>query len=197
MHCFVIRGFGEKTDSWGQKIDFDKVDEALIAPVLKACRLDRNTTALSPKANSISERVIRTIRRESLDWIIPLSEGHLHLILPEWVDYNGGRPHSALGPGVPGPPAGCMCAGPLRARGRPRPTFGYNSESTAGVAPARRMRCRPRTKSCGVARCPAGADLRGHLHIFWGMPTSRFGIRSSIGTAGGAWSRADGLALAA
>ena len=64
-------------------------------------------TVLKPKANAICERVIGTIRRECLDWMIPLSEAHLRSILREWVaHYNGGRPHSALGPGVPGPPAG-------------------------------------------------------------------------------------------
>jgi transposase InsO family protein len=60
----------------------------------------------SPKANSICERVIRTIRRECLDWVIPLSEGHLRQTLKAWVThYNRGRPHSALGPGLPDPPA--------------------------------------------------------------------------------------------
>jgi putative transposase len=59
----------------------------------------------SPKVNAICERVIGTIRRECLDWMIPMSEAHLRSILKHWVaHYNGGRPHSALGPGVPGPP---------------------------------------------------------------------------------------------
>jgi transposase InsO family protein len=59
----------------------------------------------SPKANSICDRVIGTIRRERLDWVIPLTESHLRSILREWVThYNYGRPHSALGPGVPDPP---------------------------------------------------------------------------------------------
>jgi transposase InsO family protein len=59
----------------------------------------------SPKANSICERVIGTIRRECLDWMIPMSEAHLRSILREWVThYNCARPHSALGPGVPDPP---------------------------------------------------------------------------------------------
>ena len=59
-----------------------------------------------PKANSVCERVIGTIRRECLDWMIPISEAHLRVILKEWVvHYNRGRPHSALGPGVPDPPA--------------------------------------------------------------------------------------------
>jgi transposase InsO family protein len=60
----------------------------------------------SPMANAICERVIGTIRRECLDWLIPISESHLRLILKEWVThYNGARPHSALGPGIPDPPA--------------------------------------------------------------------------------------------
>ena len=59
----------------------------------------------SPKANAICERVIGTARRECLDWLIPMSEAHLRAILKCWVThYNGGRPHSALGPGVPDPP---------------------------------------------------------------------------------------------
>jgi putative transposase len=59
----------------------------------------------SPKANAICERVIGTARRECLDWLIPVSEAHLRAILSCWVThYNGGRPHSALGPGVPDPP---------------------------------------------------------------------------------------------
>ena len=58
-----------------------------------------------PKANAICERVIGTIRRECLDWLIPMSEGHLRSILKPWVEhYNRGRPHSNLGPGVPDPP---------------------------------------------------------------------------------------------
>jgi transposase InsO family protein len=60
----------------------------------------------SPKANAICERVIGTIRRECLDWLIPLSESHLRSILKSWVGhYNHGRPHMALGPGVPDPPS--------------------------------------------------------------------------------------------
>ena len=59
----------------------------------------------SPKANSIYERVIGTIRRECLDLMIPLSAAHLRSILKSWVEhYNRGRPHSSLswGPGSAG-----------------------------------------------------------------------------------------------
>jgi putative transposase len=59
----------------------------------------------SPTANAICERVIGTIRRECLDWLIPLSETHLRSILKSWIPhYNRARPHMALGPGVPDPP---------------------------------------------------------------------------------------------
>ena len=59
----------------------------------------------SPIANAVCERVIGTIRRECLDWLIPLSESHLRRILKSWIrHYNTGRPHMALGPGVPDPP---------------------------------------------------------------------------------------------
>ena len=73
----------------------------------------------SPKANAICERVIGTIRRECLDWMIPMSEMHLRSILRAWVThYNRGRPHSALGPGVPDPPK--ELAMPSRSESRQR-----------------------------------------------------------------------------
>jgi len=62
------------------------------------------TPRRSPQANSLCERLIGTLRRECLDWIIPLSEGHLKRVLRSWMaHYNRGRPHSSLGPGIPDP----------------------------------------------------------------------------------------------
>ena len=59
-----------------------------------------------PKMNAICERVIGTLRRECLDWIVPLSESHLRTVLKDsMAHYNHGRPHMALGPGIPDPPA--------------------------------------------------------------------------------------------
>ena len=59
-----------------------------------------------PQADAICERLIGAIRRGCLDWLIPLSELHLHSILKSWIrHYNAGRPPMALGPGVPDPPA--------------------------------------------------------------------------------------------
>jgi transposase InsO family protein len=62
------------------------------------------TPVRSPMANAYCERVIGSIRRECLDYLIPLTERHLKRILREYVrHYNRGRPHSALGPGFPEP----------------------------------------------------------------------------------------------
>ena len=59
----------------------------------------------SPNAYALCERLIGTIRREFLDWLIPLSEPHLRAILCLWSDhYNRARPHVSLGPSMPGPP---------------------------------------------------------------------------------------------
>jgi len=64
------------------------------------------TPPRSPMANAVCERLIGTIRRECLDWLIPLSEAHLRRILRLWSEhYNRGRPHMVLGPGVLDPPA--------------------------------------------------------------------------------------------
>src|SRR5580700_7410752 len=58
------------------------------------------------------------LRRECLYWAIPLSEGHLRSLLKMWSTYyNRGRPHMALGPGVPDPPRGVPA--PLRPHRHP------------------------------------------------------------------------------
>jgi len=49
--------------------------------------------------------VIGTIRRECLDWMIPLSEAHLRSILREWVaHYNGGVRTARWDPAFPALP---------------------------------------------------------------------------------------------
>jgi putative transposase len=60
------------------------------------------TPVRSPTANAFCERLIGTIRRECLDYLIPINQRHLRIILKEFVIYyNRGRPHSSLGPGIP------------------------------------------------------------------------------------------------
>ena len=73
------------------------------------------TPVRAPKANAFCERLIGTIRRECLDFLIPLGEGHLKKVLREYIrHYNRGRPHSSLGPGIPEPFQAKVPAGPHR-----------------------------------------------------------------------------------
>ena len=75
-----------------------EVDDELKTFGLKVLR----TPVQAPRANAYCERLMGTIRRECLDYMIPLGEKHLRTILREWIaHYNQGRPHSSLGPGIP------------------------------------------------------------------------------------------------
>jgi len=59
-----------------------------------------------PQANALCERLIGTLRRECLDFMLPVTEHHLRVVLRQWVRYyNIDRPHMNLGPGIPEPPA--------------------------------------------------------------------------------------------
>ena len=73
----------------------DRTLEAIGLTVVK-------TPVRAPQANAFCERVIGTIRRECLDFMILMSERHVRATLREWVrHYNRGRPHASLGPGIP------------------------------------------------------------------------------------------------
>jgi transposase InsO family protein len=62
-------------------------------------------TLRCPQANAFCDRLIGTIRRECLDWLIMLHELHLRAVLVQWVaHYNQARPHASLGPGIPDVP---------------------------------------------------------------------------------------------
>jgi putative transposase len=75
--------------------DVDQTIENLGVKVLR-------TPVRAPQANAYCERLIGTMRRECLDFMIPLNEKHLRTILREWVrHYNEARPHRSLGPGLP------------------------------------------------------------------------------------------------
>jgi putative transposase len=76
----------------------NEVDEQLQAFGLRVLR----TPARVPQANAYCERLVGTVRRECLDFMIPFGEVHLKRILKEWIGhYNQGRPHLSLGPGIP------------------------------------------------------------------------------------------------
>ena len=80
------------------RIYSSELDSALQAMHLKILK----TPFQAPQANAFCERWIGTVRRECLDFLIPLNDGHLRSLLKEWVThYNRGRPHASLGPGIP------------------------------------------------------------------------------------------------
>jgi putative transposase len=88
-------------------IDSPWLDTALTAMGVRVLR----TPVQSPMANAFCERLLGTIRRECLDFLIPVGEEHLRRSLRMWqIHYNRGRPHACLGPGLPEPPPGLPAA---------------------------------------------------------------------------------------
>jgi hypothetical protein len=92
--------------------------------VVVTCRLramgirDKPIAAGSPWQNGFAERLIGTIRRECLDHVIVLSEGHLRRTLEKFADYyNTVRTHRSLqeDPPVPRPiePVGVVTSRPI------------------------------------------------------------------------------------
>src|SRR5262249_15691548 len=69
------------------------VDRTIAAMGLTVLR----TPVRAPQANTFCERLIGTIRRECLDFVIP-DERHVRSVVAEWVaHYNRGRPHARSG----------------------------------------------------------------------------------------------------
>jgi putative transposase len=62
----------------------------------------------APRANAICERIIGTLRREALDWLLIVNEHHLRQVLTEYLQhYNTARPHRALGQLTPAQAGTC------------------------------------------------------------------------------------------
>jgi len=60
------------------------------------------TAVQAPRMNAICERLVGTLRRELLDRLLILSEGHLRTVLAEYqVHYNTARPHQSIAQRVP------------------------------------------------------------------------------------------------
>jgi len=77
-----------------------ELDKAVTAMGVRVLR----TPVRAPQANAICERLVGTLRRKCLDFIIPLGERHLRQVLRSWVThYNHARVHMSLGPGIPAP----------------------------------------------------------------------------------------------
>jgi len=80
----------------------------------------QRTPPRAPTANSVAERIVRTIRSECLDHLIVIDECHLRAVLAEFADYyNRDRPHRSLRLKTPLP-------SPVLVRGRvvSRPVLG-------------------------------------------------------------------------
>ena len=76
---------------------FDKVFASEGIEVIK-------TPVRSPRANAFSERFVRTIREECLDWTLVLGRHHLEAVFRDYVrHYNEHRPHRGLRLEVPAP----------------------------------------------------------------------------------------------
>ena len=87
---FVLHDRDSLFSSW--------LDAAITAMGIRVLR----TPVHAPLANAYCERLLGSLRRECLDYLIPFSEDHLRRILLVWkMHYHRGRPHASLGPGLP------------------------------------------------------------------------------------------------
>ncbi len=76
---------------------FQKVADDTSIKILK-------TPIATPKANSICERFLGSVRREALDHFLIVNERQLGRILKAYVEYfNKDRPHQGIGQAVPEP----------------------------------------------------------------------------------------------
>jgi transposase InsO family protein len=99
--------------------DRDAVYGVVVTRRLRAMGIrDKSIAAGSPWQNNFAERLIGTIRRECLDHVIVLREGHLRRILRKFAAcYNTVRTHRALHKDAPFPraiePLGVVTSRPI------------------------------------------------------------------------------------
>jgi transposase InsO family protein len=83
--------------------DRDRIYGAVVTRRLRAMGIrDKPIAPASPWQNGFADRLIGSIRRECLDHVIVLGEGHLRRILKSYADYyNGLRTHWSLNKDAP------------------------------------------------------------------------------------------------
>jgi hypothetical protein len=83
--------------------DRDRIYGAVVTRRLRAMGIrDKPTAPASPWQNGVVERLIGSIRRESVDHMIVLGEAHLRRILKSYARYyNGVRTHRSLNKDAP------------------------------------------------------------------------------------------------
>jgi transposase InsO family protein len=87
---FLIRDHGSNFTA-----SFDAVFQAAGTRIVR-------TAVQAPRMNAICERLVGTLRRELLDRMLILGEGHLRAVLAEYqVHYNTARPHQGIAQRVP------------------------------------------------------------------------------------------------
>ena len=66
-------------------------------PIKEIC-----TSIKAPNLNAISERFIRSIRQEALDYFLIIGERQIYVIIKPYIDYyNSKRPHQGLQQNIP------------------------------------------------------------------------------------------------
>jgi transposase InsO family protein len=83
--------------------DRDRIYGTVVTRRLRAMGIrDKPTAPASPWQNGVVERLIGSIRRESVDHMIVLGEAHLRRILKSYARYyNGVRTHRSLNKDAP------------------------------------------------------------------------------------------------
>jgi transposase InsO family protein len=87
------------------RIAYDVYAEGVDATVAAMGLTILMTPVRAPQMNAFCERLIGTIRRECLDFVIAVNERHVRRVLQEWIAHYNRGPHASLGPGIPDAPA--------------------------------------------------------------------------------------------